>query len=43
MYADGIMHKGHGYLEATEPYYSKVLEKKDIFEVYDVEASPFAR
>lgn len=43
MHTDGIVHKGQGFLEATEPEYNKVLEQRDIFEIYDVEASPFAR
>lgn len=43
MHAEGIIHKGQGYLEASEPEYTKVLEKRDIFDIYDVEPSPFAR
>lgn len=43
MFADGIVHVGQGYLEASEPKYTKVLETRDIFDIYDVEPSPFAR
>jgi len=43
MYAEGINHIGQGYLEANEPNYTKVFETRDIFDIYDVEPSPFAR
>lgn len=43
MHADRIVHKGQGYLQTTEPEYAKVLEHRDIFDIYDVEPSPFAR
>ncbi|XP_063703440.1 death-associated protein kinase related-like [Culicoides brevitarsis] len=39
MYADGITHKGQGFLEAD---YTKVLVKQ-LDEIFDVETSPFAR
>lgn len=39
MYAEGIVHKDQGFLEAD---YTKVLVKQ-LDEIFDVETSPFAR
>ena len=39
MFADGIVHKGQGYLEAD---YNRI-SVKSLDEIFDVETSPFAR